>query len=284
MPTIVVSGLIEDGDRSLVSRSASGEWGLPGGVLADNETTEEALRRLLLQDFGIQVEQEEFLDTFFERAPELSQPLLRNVYRIERWSGEAALRSPRGFEELAWLRRADLASLPLSDSVQAAFGLVHGRAEPEMAGGAPRIVVLAGPASESRSSICNALRTRLGFAASIDAAAVRAMLPTGDTFGMSQMHDLHVASIVSLARNFVLAGMDVVLNLELPAPELLETYLAALDELSSVRLVNLFSSGTFPVDLRGEPFLSDLASRLLNLSADEAVTVILDSLTDYSAV
>ena len=80
MTPIFVSALLLDTHRVLLARDAE-HWELPSTPLADGESTEEALARLLGKDLRTQIVDEVFLDSLYERTPN-GRPAIRNVFLV----------------------------------------------------------------------------------------------------------------------------------------------------------------------------------------------------------
>ena len=85
MPVIEISAIVDDGERMLLVQRPDGCWELPTGLLEPEESTEEALARILGETLGLRVVEQEFLETYYERVPGSGEPLLRNVYRVHSW-------------------------------------------------------------------------------------------------------------------------------------------------------------------------------------------------------
>lgn len=118
MPAIVISAILDDYGRILLTRRQDGAWDLPTGALADGESTEQALDRILRETLGLRVLEQQFLETYFERVPETGEPLLRNVYLVRSWQELADEPRAVASASLLWSTTEDSANLPLGDDVQ----------------------------------------------------------------------------------------------------------------------------------------------------------------------
>ena len=90
----VVAGVIEKEGRVLIVRrgandTLAGKWEFPGGKIEPGETAEEALRRELREELGIETEIGAFLCSSAYEYPHISIELL--AYLVKHLSGEMTL-------------------------------------------------------------------------------------------------------------------------------------------------------------------------------------------------
>jgi 8-oxo-dGTP diphosphatase len=100
----VVAGIIgKDGKVLIAKRRAGdklgGKWEFPGGKVDEGETPEEALKRELLEELGIETETGRFLCSSFYDYSHLSVELL--AYHVRHVSGEVI---PHVHDEIRWVR------------------------------------------------------------------------------------------------------------------------------------------------------------------------------------
>jgi len=115
--TVVVAAVIEDSDRFLVTRRLpgvhlAGMWEFPGGKIDADETDEQALRRELLEELGVEADVGERVHHARHAYPDRTIEL-----RFYRCSLRDAPRPALG-QDMRWVPRAELRSLgfPPADS------------------------------------------------------------------------------------------------------------------------------------------------------------------------
>ena len=112
----VAVGILVDGERALLVQqrrsgtACAGQWEFPGGKLEHGESPEQALRRELLEELGIDVRSVDWLtreDHDYEHAH-----VSLHTYLVSRWEGEV-----RGLEgqAIAWKSATDLRGWNLLD-------------------------------------------------------------------------------------------------------------------------------------------------------------------------
>jgi ubiquinone/menaquinone biosynthesis C-methylase UbiE/ADP-ribose pyrophosphatase YjhB (NUDIX family) len=106
--------LIEKGDRTLVAHRKGdrppfgGKWLLPGAVVGEDESAEEALGRHAYKEFGIDVREPEFAETLYLEETATAQRFVANVFRVSRYDGELRLRAAGDYQDARWLRNDEL--------------------------------------------------------------------------------------------------------------------------------------------------------------------------------
>jgi mutator protein MutT len=115
--TVVVAAVIEDSDRFLVTRRLpgvhlAGMWEFPGGKIDTDETDEQALRRELLEELGVEANVGEPVHRTSHAYPDRTIEL--HFYRCDL---KGAPRPALG-QDMRWVPRAELRSLgfPPADS------------------------------------------------------------------------------------------------------------------------------------------------------------------------
>jgi 8-oxo-dGTP diphosphatase len=111
----VVAAVIERDDAFLLTlrpdgTHLSGHWEFPGGKVDHSETHVEALRREIFEELDAVAEVGELVHSVMHAYPEKTVELF--FYRCE-LKGEA---KPMLGQEMRWVRRHELASLPFPDA------------------------------------------------------------------------------------------------------------------------------------------------------------------------
>ena len=122
-PIIGVGAVIVRDSRALLVRRATeplkGEWSVPGGVLELGEKLRDGAAREALEETGLHVEVGEVLDvvdSIFPDADGLTQYHFVLIdFLCRPTAGEATAGSD--VSEVRWVTEADLAALPLRDSI-----------------------------------------------------------------------------------------------------------------------------------------------------------------------
>lgn len=112
----MVAAALADGEgRVLLQRRAAGRamaglWEFPGGKVEPGERPEAALVRELEEELGIEVAVGALAPAAFASADNDGRHMLLLLYLCRDWRGE-----PRALDasELAWVRPADMAALPM---------------------------------------------------------------------------------------------------------------------------------------------------------------------------
>jgi 8-oxo-dGTP diphosphatase len=114
-PVIVVAAVIERDDEFLVTlrpdgTHLSGHWEFPGGKVHHSETHAEALRREIFEELDAVAEVGELVHAVTHAYPDKTVELF--FYRCE-LAGEP---KPMMGQEMRWLHRHELASLPFPEA------------------------------------------------------------------------------------------------------------------------------------------------------------------------
>lgn len=86
-------------------------WDLPGGHVGQNELPNNAVRRELDEELGIQVEAGDALEL---QTLTLTGDLTISTWLVTRWAGEVANRALDEHDQLRWFTLADMAAVNLA--------------------------------------------------------------------------------------------------------------------------------------------------------------------------
>ena len=111
----VCAALVHDGKLLLGKRSPDKsfdqlKWALFGGHVQPGESSDDAIRRELCEELGVEVEDAEFIGTLSEMDETFRY--LTDVYVVREWRGEP--RNLQEHEEIRWAAPGQLAGLDLS--------------------------------------------------------------------------------------------------------------------------------------------------------------------------
>jgi mutator protein MutT len=115
-PVVVVAAVMVRGSSVLLARRGpgqrhAGKWEFPGGKVEAGETGEEALRRELNEEFGIDCVVGERVTVSRHRYPDFDIAL--HAYKVDSFHGDLELRR---HSQIEWVPVADLCRFDLSDA------------------------------------------------------------------------------------------------------------------------------------------------------------------------
>lgn len=128
---VAVAVIINDDDTILISRRAAdkhqgNKWEFPGGKVKDNENSQEALRREIMEELGIElqsaIQMTDILHEYSENDGASKTKVLLDVYEVREWLGE-----PKGVEgqPILWVKRSELAQYDFPDANKEIIALLQ---------------------------------------------------------------------------------------------------------------------------------------------------------------
>lgn len=115
----MVAAIVRSGDRVLLChrhpdrRWYPDVWDFPGGHVEDGEQPDQALRRELVEELGIDIGTVEADPVL--HISDTSAGLDLTIWVIAEWQGEVQNRQPDEHDDIAWFGPLDLPSLELAD-------------------------------------------------------------------------------------------------------------------------------------------------------------------------
>ena len=127
---VAVAVIINGNDQILISRRSAeqhqgNKWEFPGGKVETDESSQEALRREIKEELGIEVQASMHLTDIVHEYktddPQQSKTVKLEVFEVREWLGE-----PKGMEgqPMRWVKREELASLEFPKANKAIIELL----------------------------------------------------------------------------------------------------------------------------------------------------------------
>ncbi|MGB2694867.1 MAG: methyltransferase domain-containing protein [Dehalococcoidia bacterium] len=154
MPEIMSLAVFEQRDQTLITQRKAdrppfeGRWLLPGVVVGENESAEEALERHVLRDLGALVQEHEFVDTLYLEDETTRQRYVANVFQIVRHEGELRLRVAGDYDDARWVQRDEVADTAMPEALRDWLARERGR----QATAGPTPVPPLGPTPDNRTA------------------------------------------------------------------------------------------------------------------------------------
>jgi chloramphenicol 3-O-phosphotransferase len=243
---IVVSALLKEGEKALFAQKPAGDWELPSDDLGEQESTEDAVHRIASQMLAIDLNEETFLDTYYDRRNEAGEPIIRNVYCVQSWTGQPRVVQADRYLGLRWVGLDRIGELPTSETQRAILrDCLAGSTEDSPVGAA--ITVITGPRGAGKSTVAGLLCTRLQRAAHIEVDLLRDMIiaspEVSDFLEDRQDADegvrLAICNACSLARNFSQSGYEAIIDDVIDSPESLNQYVSELSGIAPLYFITL---------------------------------------------
>lgn len=123
---VAVALIVDEQDRLLIAQrpyhaSHGGFWEFPGGKLEVNETAEDALKREIREEVGLEILHADYLGEIKHQYPDKSVHLL--LYYVTQFSGKAACLE--GQLDLKWVHTSELNPKDFPEGNQAIFPMLE---------------------------------------------------------------------------------------------------------------------------------------------------------------
>jgi mutator protein MutT len=115
----VVAAVLRSGDRVLLCHRCPARrwypdvWDFPGGHVEDGERPEQALRRELIEELGVDIGTVE--DDPVLHVSDTGTGLDLTIWVVAEWHGRVENRQPDEHDDVAWFGAAELRGLELAD-------------------------------------------------------------------------------------------------------------------------------------------------------------------------
>ncbi len=96
--------------RGPKAKNERGLWEFPGGSVEFGETLAQALKREMLEEYGIQIAVGELLDVVDHFLPEEGQHWISPTFLCKIVSGQPAIREPEKCSEIGWFEPGEMPS------------------------------------------------------------------------------------------------------------------------------------------------------------------------------
>ncbi len=114
---VAVAVIINQNEEILIAKRSKDQhqgnkWEFPGGKVESNETSQEALRREISEELGVEIQTATELITitheYIEDDPNKNKTVILEVFDVRKWQGE-----PRGVEgqPIRWITKTELDNL-----------------------------------------------------------------------------------------------------------------------------------------------------------------------------
>lgn len=113
MPEIITFALFEKRGRMLIARRKEGQtpfegqYVLPGALVGDDDSMEEALERHAYHELGVEISKPSFAETLYIEDAASGLRYIANVFRV-RYTGDLRLRAAGDYDDARWLKSDEL--------------------------------------------------------------------------------------------------------------------------------------------------------------------------------
>ena len=96
-----------------------GQWVLPLAVVGERETAEDAIRRHARETFGVDVGEEQFVDTVYLEDPADQRRYVANIFRTQLGAAPMRFNAGGDYDDARWLGAADIEQLWMPPALRA---------------------------------------------------------------------------------------------------------------------------------------------------------------------
>lgn len=123
MPRRTCGGIITQNGKILLGKRKKDRlypdiWDIFGGHIKPNETKEEALRRELKEELGIEAKNFEFLESYQDKEPTFGHDYVHYIFIVHSWDGTPSNKNTHEYESIRWFSKEETIDLKMHGEVK----------------------------------------------------------------------------------------------------------------------------------------------------------------------
>ncbi len=107
--------------RGREARNETGKWEFPGGAVEFGETLEDALKREIREEYGIEIDVEKLIDVVNHIIPAERQHWVSPTFICRLANGMPVIREPHKCEQIGWFTLDEIEDLDLTIASRKSF-------------------------------------------------------------------------------------------------------------------------------------------------------------------
>jgi mutator protein MutT len=122
-PRHTAGGILVRNSKVLLGKRREGRlypgiWDIFGGHIEDDETREDAMRRELFEELGIEPVDYEFLESYDDTEPTYGLYYVHHIFMVYIWKGQPSNRIPEEHEKIGWFSKSEMRELDMHPEVR----------------------------------------------------------------------------------------------------------------------------------------------------------------------